>query len=188
MDPITIGLSVAGLAMSAFGGMSSANASSQMAGLSQQKFGVEQQEDNLRQQSMEVSSRRNQMEILRNTQRQRSMALASGQSQTGSTTSSGVMGGQAEVTSEGGLGLVGNSQALQAGNQMFGYTGQINTISSQMSGVQSQMATDQGIASMGGSLMKAGPVIGNMFKGFSFGSSGGNYSGTPGASNTGNLY
>lgn len=188
MDPISMGLQVAGLGMSIFGAVSGASNASRESNISSQIMQDQEKEDAQREQQMEVSNRRQQMEFLRNTQRQRSMALATGVSQTGSTTGSGTQGGLDEVTSEGNTGLAGMQGSLMFGRNMFAINGQINGLKQQMSFAQSNDAVDQGIASMGKSFLTAGPTIGKMSQGFSFGGGGGNYSGTPGASNTGGLY
>lgn len=166
MDPITIGLEVGGLALSAFGSGSSMFGASKASALSQQEMQLQEQQNGVRQNQMQISNNRQQMEVLRNTQRQRSMALSTGVNQTGATTGSGTQGGMSEVSSEGNTGLSGLQSSLELGNQMFSLDNQINSVKSQMANNASNMATDQGIASLGGAMMKAGPSVGAMTKGF----------------------
>jgi len=75
MDPISIGLGLAGLGMSLFGGLGQASVvrqqaqiSAQVAGVSGQIAGDEQQVQAQRQQQMELEANRQQLQNFRNVQ------------------------------------------------------------------------------------------------------------------------
>jgi|SRR6185312_528257 len=172
MDPISLTLGIVGLGTSLFGGFSGASASKQYAqqsaALSQQITQNELQQNAVRQQAMEMSARRNQLEVLRNTQRARAQGLNAAVNQ-GAQYGSGTAGGLAEVTNEGAFGVQGVRNELQLGESMFGLTNSLTGLRGQFAQLQSQYqsteATDQGIASLGGALMKSGPMIGNLMGG-----------------------
>jgi len=187
VDPISLTLGVVGLGMSLFGGIGQANAARQTSQLEQQKAAIsentaslEMQQNNVRQQAMELSGRRSQLETVRTAQRARAMAVQSGVSQ-GAQYGSGVAGGTAQTTGEEMYGLQGISQSLQSGRQMFGLDSSIDLnkiriamIGGQEAQISGNAATDAGIASLGGALLKAGPTIGNIFGGGNTSLNGGN--------------
>lgn len=189
MDPITIGLGVVGLGLSLFGGLGQAQASKEAANISKGIAGDEQRINAQKQQQMMLESGRNQLEIYRNMQRARARATQAAVSQ-GAQLGSGLQGGLAQVTDQSFFNFQGINQNVELGQNIFGINNDISNKKMQLADVQGKAATDAGLASLGGALIKAGPMIGAMGKGFgglSFGG-GGNYTGTPGASNTGGLY
>jgi len=171
-------IGLVGLGASIFGGIGQANAAKETAGLEKQKYQVsentaqlEMQQNAVRRQAMEMSARRSQLETLRTAQRARAFAIQAGATQTGSLTGSGIQGGIAETENQGLFGLQGINQSLQSGRQMFGLDASIDAnkirmaqIGAQEADVQGNSATSAGIASIGGSLIKAGPTIGGFFK------------------------
>lgn len=194
-------IGLVGLGGSLFGGVGQAGASKQMAGLEQQKAalsmntaGLEEQQDAVRQQAMELSNRRSQLENVRNTQRARAMAVQAGVSQ-GAQYGSGVAGGVASTEAQGTYGAVGLNQSLQQGESMFALNKSIDQNKIAMAGlggqeasVQGSAATSAGIASLGGSLMKAAPMLGNMSQSINFtGMFGGSSAPNP-FNQTGSLY
>jgi hypothetical protein len=167
MDPISDILGIVGLGMSIFGSMSAADDAKQAAEVSRKITGVEQQENDVRRQAMELSARRNQMETMRNAQRARAQGINSAVNQGANLgADSSVKGAQAQNTSQEAYGLQGINFNLGFGRQMFNYDDQISQYKQQLSTIQGQEATDQGWASLGGAIMKAGPTIGNFTKGF----------------------
>lgn len=193
MDPISAGLGIIGLGMNIFGGFSSAGEASKQAALSQQIGAQEQDINSQKHDQMMLSARRQQVENFRNVQRARAMGLNAAVSQ-GAQFGSGLQGGQAQATNQGYENDLGINQGVAIGNNIFADNSKISGLRSQISASQSSQATDQGIASLGSSLMGGAKTFGNLASGagsFSFSnifSGGGNYSGTPGASNTGGLY
>jgi hypothetical protein len=169
MDPVSIGIQAVGMGMKLFGAFSGASDSSEYASQNnsyeQQKFGLEKQVNQQRQQAMELSARRQQLEVFRNTQRARAQGLNAATNQ-GAQFGSGLQGGQAESASQGLFNAQGINQNLQIGQNIFGLDNQITGINSQQSTLkaryQSQQAQDQAWQSLGGSLMQSGGTIGNI--------------------------
>lgn len=178
-----------GLGMSIFGGMEQSDIAKQQAKVSGDIAQQEQGINNEKQKAMEVSGRRQQLEILRNQQRQRAMATSAAVNQ-GANQGSGIQGGLAQVTDQSLFNLQGVNFALQTGRDINKYNQSISQDKMQLASLGGDAASAAGLASLGGSLMKAGPTIGNLSGGFGnlFSNSSGNFSGTPGASNTGGLY
>jgi len=159
MDPISLAISAVGLGVSLFGSHKQSQIAGQEAQVSNQMIGVEQQQNDLRQQVMNLSARRSQMEVLRNAQRARAMAVQAGANQ-GASYGSGLAGGLASVTDQAAYGLQGIGLQQQAGNQMFGYDRTISGYKQQLATLKGQEASAQGVSSLGGAIMKAGPMIG----------------------------
>jgi hypothetical protein len=172
MEPISLILGSVGLAASLFGGISSANTARQEAGVSEDIAQQEGAENAVRQDMQQTQGRRAQLETLRTTQRARASAIQAGATQTGSLTGSGVQGGIAETTSEGLFGLQGINYNLAYGTKLFGINQNITSDKLRMASLGGEQATNQGIASIGGALMQAGPTLGKISKGFGGGSNG----------------
>ena len=190
MDPITGGLAVLGLGMSLFGGANAASEAKHQAELSQQVGAQEQLINDQKHQQMMLSARRQQLENFRNVQRARAMGLNAAVNQ-GAQFGTGLIGGQAQAQNQGFENNLGINQGIEIGNNIFGINNTISGLKAQMSDSQSSQATYQGIASLGSSLTGTAKTVGSLSSGFSLSnpfSNGGNYSGTPGASNTGGLY
>jgi hypothetical protein len=169
MDPISLALGIGGLAMSAFGGMKAAGDSKQISGVSQNEIGLEQQVNDQKRSAMELSSRRQQMETMRNAQRLRAQATASATTQ-GAQFGSGLQGGLAGVTDQSAYNNLGVNQNTQIGENIFGLDRSISGDKQKISGLQGQQATDQGIASLGGALVSAAKPVGAMSQGLNLGS------------------
>lgn len=183
------GVSAIGLGMSIFGGMQQAGIAKEQAGVSADVARQEQGINDQKQQAMELAGRRQQLEIIRNNQRARAMAENSAVNQ-GAQFGSGLQGGLAQIQDQSTFNLVGVNSALETGRNIAGYNNAISTDKIRLAQLGGDAASAAGFASLGGSIMKAGPAIGALSGGFGGKSStaGGNYSGTPGASNTGGLY
>jgi len=182
---------VVGFGMSLFGGVSAAEDAKHAADIQSKIAGYEGDLEDQRHKAMELAASRQSMEIIRSNQRSRSLAVNNAVNQ-GANLGSGLQGGLAQVQDQSLFNLAGVNQNLEIGQAMFGINKQITEQKQQLAQVQGQSATDQGIASMGGTLVKAGPTFGNIVSSYTGGSSKssgfGNYSGTPGASNTGGFY
>lgn len=168
MDPfsaLSSAVSVVGLGMSLFGGASTASDAKQAASIQSNIAGLEGGLEDQRHQAMELSAHRQQLEILRNNQRARATAMTNATSQ-GAQFGSGLQGGLAQIEDQGLFNLAGVNQNLEIGEAMFGINKQITGQKQQLAQVQGQMATDQGISSLGGALVKAGPTVGNIASGF----------------------
>src|SRR6267154_241303 len=151
-NPLAIGAGVLGIGMSIVGGFGQADAAKKTAAAQQRIAGLEQQQDAARKQAMELSAQRQQMEVLRNAQRARSLALNNATSQ-GAQFGSGLQGGYGQIEGQSGVNLLGISQNLQAGEQMFGLNAQINTQKMNIAGASSTAAMGAGFSSLGSGIL-----------------------------------
>lgn len=161
MDPLTLGISAIGLGMQLFGGASAAGKAKEAYNIQSNISGLEGQVNDQRRQAMELSARRQQMEIFRNQQRARAMATNSAVNQ-GAQFGSGLQGGLAQVTDQSLTNAQGVNQNLEIGRNIFGFDDQISKQKMALSQVQGQMATDQGISTLGGSILKGAGTISNI--------------------------
>ena len=178
MDPVSIGLGLAGLGMQLFGGMGQANVASQQAQISAQIAGVsgnvatqEQAIQGQKQQQMTMEAQRSSLQNFRNVQQTKAAGMAAAVSG-GAEFGSGIKGAQSAATDQGLYNQEGINQSFQTGTAIFGLNNKISADKIQMAQLQSQSAllggqaaTDQGIASIGGALLKSGPTIGAFAKG-----------------------
>lgn len=164
-----------GLATSIFGGNAAAENAKQAAAVQGQIAGLEGKVNDQRQVAMQLSARRQQMEIFRNMQRARAQGLNAAVNQ-GANMGSGLQGGQAQATAQGLTNSAGVNQNLEIGNNIFGIQRDITKQKQVLSSIQGQMATNQGIASLGSSITAAGPGIGRLSTLFGGGSNIGTFS------------
>ena len=160
MDPISDILGVVGLGMSLFGSSKQSDIAEKESAVSRNIAAEEQQQNDLRRQSMEMSSRRSQMENLRNAQRARAQGIAAGTNQ-GAQFGSGMAGALAQNKAQETWNSQGLGQSLALGRQNFDITAQISQNKMQMASLQGDMASAQAWSSLGGSVMKAAPMLGS---------------------------
>lgn len=168
MEPITAGLAIVGFGMQLFGGMESAKISKQQAQQSMAIAADEQKVNEQKQLQQQLESRRMQMQTLRNVQRQRAQGTAAAVNQ-GASLGSGLQGALAQNTDEGLFNLSGISQAQQIQSSIFGINNDISSHKMELARLGGDQAQAQGLASLGGSLMKIGPTVGAFGKDFSAG-------------------
>jgi cell division protein FtsL len=161
MDPITLGISAVGLGMKLYGGFSAADDQKAIAESEKKIAGLEQNVNAQKQQAMELSARRQQMEIFRNTQRARAQGLQAAVSQ-GAQYGSGMPGGQAATLNQGLFNALGVTQNLEFGRNIFGIDSQISSEKMKISDEKSQLAEDQGWSNLGSSLMGSAGTFGNV--------------------------
>lgn len=189
MDPITLGIAAVGIGMQLFGGVGASSTANKIA-QQQQALAVQTNQitgnisnleasANAQQQQMNlVSARRAQTENFRNIQRARAQGVNSATNQ-GAQFGSGLKGGQAQATDQGTYSNLGISQNLQnsqilsgINNQVSGQKQILSNITTDanvnLSGLQSNMVTDQSISALGGTLTKSAGTLGNIFGGDSF--------------------
>lgn len=163
MDPLSLGIAAVGLGLQAFGGFSAASKAKEAYGIQSQISGLEGQVNSQRQTAMELSARRQSMEVFRNNQRARSMAINNATNQGASYgNSSGLAGGLDQVNSQSTFNLQGINQNLDIGRNIFGLDDQISKQKLALSGVQSSMMTDQAIGQLGGSITKNAGTLGSI--------------------------
>lgn len=163
----------AGLAISAYGAFSGAQASSKYAAeasaAQQQISAYERQVEAQRRQQMELTGRRQQMELFRNAQRTRALALTTATSQ-GASQGSGLQGGYGQISGDAYTNLLGINQNLSIGRNIFDInnliSGQKDKLTQAQASYQTSSSTAQGFSQLGGSLMSAGMGSANLFGGF----------------------
>lgn len=189
MDPLTLGLMSFGAIGQIGGAILGMGTAHQTAEVSMDVAKQEQGINDQKKQQMQLQAQRSQLENFRNIQRARAQGLNAATSQ-GAQFGTGLIGGQDQATDQGAYNALGINQNLTIGNKIAGYNDTISQDKIQLAQLGGQAATDQGLSSLGGALMKIGPTVGQIGQGWSFsgGTGFGNYSGTPGASNTGGLY
>lgn len=178
-----------GLGTSLFGSMGQAKVSKEESQLSAANAGYEEDIDKQRQQQMVLTSRRQQLENFRNTQRARAQGLNASVNQ-GAQFGTGMLGGQAQAADQGNYNSLGISQNLGIGQSIFGFNEKIDANKIQLASLGGDAATYAGYSAIGGDISKAATPLGNLFGGFGSSSkaSGGDYTGMPWSQNTGNLY
>lgn len=155
MDPITLMMgatSAIGLGMKLFGSSGASSAAREVADASQQIAGLETQENAQRKQQMILTSQRQQIQNVRNSQMARSMALTSATAQ-GAQFGSGLGGGIGGISGQTSTNYLANSQNLQIGENIFGLDDKINAQKQRIAQAQGNMASSQGLSSMGGDIM-----------------------------------
>lgn len=139
----SVGLAAAGTATTVVSAHNQANASKE----------AEAQ----RKKAMELDARRRSMEILRNQQRARALALTNATGQ-GAAEGSGLQGGYGQIAGATNDNLLGISQNLQIGRNIF-------DANMRATEAGAWMATGQGLSSLGSSLMQASGNLNNVFGG-----------------------
>lgn len=162
MDPLSLGLGVIGLGAQLYGGLSAASHAREAYGIQSNITGLETQVNAQRQTAMELSARRQQMEIFRNNQRAQAMATNNATNQSAQF-GSGLQGGLAQVQDQSAFNAQGVNQNLAIGENIFGLDNSISQQKLALSGVQSQMVTDQSISQLGGALTKNAGTISNIY-------------------------
>lgn len=159
-NPIGAAAGIVGLGLSLFGGSQKAKASAEIAGAQQQIAALEGSQDEVRRKAMELSARRQQMEVLRNQQRARSLAL-SGATAQGAQFGSGLQGGYGQIGGATNWNLSGIQSSLASGEQMFDLNKRIGGQKQRIAAAGGAAATAGGIASIGSALTGS---VGNLGK------------------------
>ena|SRR5258706_4094899 len=170
-----------GLGLSIFGGASQASAAKQAAQIQGNITGLEGQVNDQRQNAMQLDARRKSLEQFRLMQRTQAAATAAATTQ-GAQFGSGLQGGLGQIAGQGLFNIAGINQNEEIGTNIFGLNRQVSAEKMMLSGVQTKMATAQGLSSLGGSVMQAASPISRLSQGVGFGGSSGtsNYnSGNP---------
>lgn len=182
-----------GLGMSIFGGLSGASDSAKYSGLevqnslqqsqvSQDEAQQEQQINNLKQQQMYLDAGRQNTQTIRTAQQKAALGLNNATNQ-GAQFGSGVQGGKAGIMDQALFNMQGVNDALSIGAGINNYNQNITNDKYKMFGLQAQeagikgqatsaTAMDAGFTSLGGAVMKSGPIIGQFSQGFGLSGSG----------------
>lgn len=170
---LEMGLAAGGLLLSLMGSMKSSTAASGYYDTQKNIAGLEGQVNDQRKAAMEVDARRRQLEVVRNNQRARAMALTSATNQGAAYgESSGLQGAYGGIGGQSETNLLGVNQNLEIGRNIFGLDTKISQQRIAASGFQSQQNQGQGLSSLGNSIMGSAGTVGKI--GGSFGNGFGN--------------
>lgn len=165
MEFLSLAMGAVGLGMQLFGGAKQAGISQEQAAVSRDEARQEQGINDLKQRQMEMDARRQQLEQIRVAQRTASLAQARATEQ-GAQYGSGLQGGLAQITDQSLVNLTGINQAVEIGRGINTYNQNISADKMKMADLGGQDATAKGISSLGGAIMKAGPITGQIAQGF----------------------
>lgn len=123
----------------------SIEASNSSLGINQGIVGQQRNIEQQKRQAMEVDARRQQLEIIRQQQRGRSLALATGVAQGGggAMRASSLQGAYGQIAGQSGVNMLGVQQALQTGRAVFDANASITDFNSQMATLQNQYNIQQ---------------------------------------------
>lgn len=161
MNPLTIGLQAVGLGMQIFGAARASADAHQAADINKGIAGDEQQINEQKRIQMEMSSRRQQLEIMRNAQRARAQGTAAAVNQ-GASLGSGLQGALAQNTNQQYFNSQGVSNNLAIGENIFNTNNDISKKKMQLADVQANQATNTSLMSLGGSMVSNAGTIGNI--------------------------
>jgi hypothetical protein len=159
MDPLTLitaGTTLAGFATSIFGGQKKTEGAQEAAAASAEQARLEQQVEAQRMSAMELDARRRQREIIRTQQKAAALGTAAAVSQ-GAEGGSGLQGGLAGIMGQTGVNLLGVTQNLEIGRNIFGINAQISQQKIRAAQAGAKMAEGQGLQQLGGALVSSGP-------------------------------
>lgn len=168
MAAISAAIGAVGLGTSLLGGSQASSAAKQMAGIQEEIGWKERVADATRYQQMLLNSQRQQIEIVRNGQRARALALNAATNQ-GAQYGSGLAGGLGQIAGQTGEQSLQVNENLGIGRDMFNNNFQISMLKNQLGQAQSDFYSAQGTQRLGASLMGTAPTIGNLTQGLSFG-------------------
>lgn len=160
-DPVSAGLQVIGLGLQLYGGIEASRKAHEAANINVGIAADEQKINAQKQEAMQLSSRRQQLEVFRNQQRLRAQATNAAVNQ-GAQFGSGLQGGLAQVDDQSLFNAQGINQNLEIGQNIFGINNDISSKKMQLAQIGADQATATGVSSLGGALVKDGPVIGQL--------------------------
>lgn len=158
-----MGIGAVGLGMSIYGKFAGSEAAGRYAQLEKEQAGYEMGINAQKKQQMELNGRRSLLENFRNAQRLRAQGTNAAVNQ-GAQFGSGLQGGLAQNTSQANYNALGVTQNLEIGRNIFGLNDKISQVKMQMADVKTEMNTDAGWASLGGSVLTNAGTISNLGK------------------------
>jgi len=166
MEPISTGVMAAiGLGFQAFGMFSSQSSAKEYNEAQTKEIALEQQRNALQYKAMVLKARRDNIQILRQTQQARAAGLVAATSQ-GAQFSSSAAAGQGQASAQGAWNSLGIAQNLEIGKDIFSVDSQISQSKIQMANAQMGMQEGQAFSSFGSSLMGSATPFGRLFSGF----------------------
>lgn len=120
-----------------------------------------------RRKSMELQARRQKMEMVRNVQRARAMALTVATSQGAAAPGSSALGGAfGQFQGQTGVNMLGVNQNLEIGRNTFDINSLISDQRMALADAGTMSSIGQGLSSLGGSIFGSIPAFGNLAQGF----------------------
>jgi len=170
MAAVTAAIAAVGVGLSAYGAYNQYQGSKDISEAQQQQIRLEQQAEAQRRQAMEIKARRDRLEAIRVGQRARALGLASATSQGASGEgSSGLQGAFGQISGQTGTNLLGITQPLEIGRNIFDINSQISQAKIAQAQAGTQVSFGQGLSSLGGQLISnIGPLgsLGSYVGGF----------------------
>lgn len=170
-----VAASVAGTAVQMSAASKARDAQEQQLQAQQQEVEDQRKIEAQRQQAMELDARRKQLEIIRNQQRARALALATTTSQ-GASYGTALGGAYGQISGQANTNSLGISQNLDIGRNIFGLNNDISNARMAyydagfgLADAKYYSSIGSGISSLGNDLFKSATPIGNLSKNF-FGS------------------
>lgn len=157
--PLLVGL---GIATAVAGFATQMNASSRMASAQKDEIAQQQAIEAQRKKQMELEAHRQQLQILRQSQRARAVSLATATNQ-GAAFGSALQGAYSGESGATNSQLVASNQNLEIGTNIFGYNSQLSNDRIAYAGAQSNYATGQGLTSLGGALISNASTLNSGF-------------------------
>ena len=166
----TAGLSLAGIGLGLYGTEQQVKLAKDKAAQEQAIAQDEQKAEGVKYSAMITDSRRRELEVYRNAQRARAMAVSSAVNQGagagGNNYGSGLPGGEGEISATAATAEVGIQNSMKFGTEMFGINSDISAHRWKEAQISGDMATAQGYSALGSSLVSAAPAFGRIFGSF----------------------
>lgn len=154
-------LMIGGMGASLFGAFGASSAARKAAEAQKSIAGLEIKANAQREQAMELNANRAMLQNVRMNQMARSVAQMNATSQ-GAQFGSGLQGGIGSISGGTGTNILGISQNLRIGRNLFDTYNKISHFKMDLGDAQSQLSTDQGLMSFGSSMMGASKSFGNL--------------------------
>ncbi len=162
---ITPTLLIGSLVLGAAGTATSVYSGVQQQHYQEQAIEAQKKAEAQRQAAMELDARRRQLEVLRNQQRARALALATTTNQ-GAAQGSGLGGAYGQISGQGTSNMLGISQNLEIGRNIFAANADLSNAREGMAGAQTIGYIGAGMSSLGKDLFQATPSLGRIGQGF----------------------
>lgn len=151
MDPVSMGLALGGVALSAFGAYDKYKGAQAQTDIQKQMIGTEEQQNAIRRTAMETQARRMSLQNARQSQQANAQAL-NATTQSGAQFSSALGGAYGGIAGASGTNQLGISQGLQAGEQMFNLEDTLNQQKIKYADAGGLINTGTALSGLGGAI------------------------------------
>jgi len=164
-------IAIAGVGLTAAGAYNQYQGAKGASEAQQKQIALEQKAEAQRRLAMEIKARRDQLEAVRQGQRARALGLVSATNQ-GAGQGSGLQGAYGQISGQVGTNILGITQPLEIGRNIFDINEQISQQKIAMAQAGTQSSFGQGLSSLGSSLLansnqisSAGTFLAGKFRG-----------------------